>query len=84
MKDRIFSNWHLRRWVGLMLGLVLIAQGIVYQEAVAGILAMLFLVQAIGNVGCFGAQGCVPANYPPQSGGANTEVPDDISFKEIK
>jgi len=82
MKDRIFSNWHMRRWIGLFLGLVLIVQGIYYQEAIAGILATLFLVQAIGNVGCFGAQGCVPANYPTPK--VNGEVPEEVSFKEIK
>ncbi|MCH8487341.1 MAG: hypothetical protein LAT75_10795 [Candidatus Cyclonatronum sp.] len=81
MMNRLLTNWHLRRVLGLVLGLILLTQGIVYGEALAGFLAMFFLLQAGLNIGCFGAQGCAPAAYGNQS----KQAPDaEIQYTEVK
>ena len=57
MKQLLFSNWHLMRWIRLIVGLFLIEQAIQLHEILYGFMALFFLFQAVFNTGC-GLNGC--------------------------
>jgi len=62
MKEIIFSNWHITRWVRLAFALFLIVQAFVLREWFFIPFGLFFLYQAIFNLGC-GLNGCeVPNN----------------------
>lgn len=79
MKQKLFTNWHMRRWIALIAGLFFAYQAIINSEALTGVLSALLLFQAVTNSGCFGSRGCaVPANDMVET--ENTEV----IYTEIK
>lgn len=67
------------RWLRLGLGLFVGYQALVLQDAFAGIIAGLFLFQAVTNTGCCGSSGCaIPAKKVEAS------EPEEISYEEVK
>lgn len=79
LKKTIFTNWHFMRWLRLAMGLFAAYQAIQLHSGIMGLLAGLFLFQALSNSGCCGAAGCsVPAQ------GKNPQKTDDVDFVEIK
>jgi hypothetical protein len=67
MKQLLLQNWHLMRWIRLIIGLGLIIQGFWMFDWIAGIIGGLFLVQAISNTGCCGSAGCaLPSGSEPK------------------
>ena len=67
------------RWIWLAMGLFAAFQAIQLESGIMGLLAGLFLFQALSNSGCCGAAGCsLPAN------GKNLEKTNDVDFVEIK
>lgn len=54
----LFTGWHFRRWLYLVMGIVLIIQSIQVHELMLLIPAILILVMALVNQGCCGANGC--------------------------
>lgn len=75
----LFSNWHFMRWLRLGLGLFVGYQALVLHDAFAGIIAALFLFQAITNTGCCGAGGCaVPGKK------VETKEANEITYEEVK
>ena len=54
----IFSQWHFMRFIRLAMGLYLIFEVVATKQWFLGIFALLFLVQAVFNIGCCGANGC--------------------------
>lgn len=67
MKQLLFTNWHLMRWVRLAFGIFLIFQAIETRQWFFFGFAAFFLFQAIFNQGC-GANGCaVPTNNKSKS-----------------
>jgi len=81
VKDRLFTNWHLMRWVVLAAGLFFIVQGLRYQDLISGLLGGFFLFQAITNTGCLCGNCAVPASPSAQSSGSNIK---EVEFTEIK
>ncbi|AXI99719.1 hypothetical protein CYPRO_0433 [Cyclonatronum proteinivorum] len=79
MMNRLLTNWHMRRVLGLVIGLIFLVQSITFGEALPGFLALFFLLQAGLNVGCFGAQGCAPAAYGPEKASDG-----EIQYTEVK
>ncbi len=57
-KEVLFSNWHFMRWLRLALGIYVGVQAIQFTDALAGMVSVFFLYQAITNTGCCGASGC--------------------------
>lgn len=83
IKQELFTNWHLMRWIGLAIGLFLGFQAFMYQDGLAAMLSVFFLFQAITNTGCFGSRGC---SVPQQDTLDDTRDDqfEDIKFTEIK
>lgn len=79
LKRMIFSEWHFMRWLRLAMGLFIAYQAFELQNAILGVLAGLFIFQALANAGCCSTAGC-----PTVPGRKNTNDTSDVEFKEIK
>jgi hypothetical protein len=62
MKEIIFSNWHITRWVRLAFSLFLFVQAYLVREWFFIAFGFFFLIQALFNMGC-GAYGCAVPKY---------------------
>ena len=62
MKEIIFFNWHITRWIRLAFALFLFVQSYVLREWFFIVFGLFFLFQAIFNLGC-GVNGCAVPNY---------------------
>lgn len=58
LKYRLFTGWHLTRWIRLIIGLALLVQAIVASDVLAGVFAFILLFQSVANMGCCGSAGC--------------------------
>lgn len=61
MKDLLFKNWHLMRWVRLVFAIFLFAQAYLLREWMFIAFGLFFFIQVIFNLGC-GSNGCVVPN----------------------
>ncbi|MDZ7682796.1 MAG: hypothetical protein U5J63_14045 [Fodinibius sp.] len=80
MNDKLFTNWHLMRWIALAIGLFFIVQGLRYQDWVSGLVGGFFLFQAATNTGCLCGRCAVSA----QSSKSESTNISDVAFTEIK
>lgn len=58
IKQLLFTNWHLMRWVRLIIGLAILIYAFQTRDITLGMLAAFLLFQAVMNVGCCGSTGC--------------------------
>lgn len=79
MKETLLTNWHFMRWLRLGIGLTIAAQSIISHEPIAGVIAALFLFQALTNSGCGGVNGCAV----PSTRNKNKKV-ENVDFEEVK
>lgn len=79
VKNRLFTNWHLMRWVALAAGLFFIIQGFRYQDLISGLLGGFFLFQAVTNTGCLCGNCSIPAPVE-----ADNKKNKDVEYTEIK
>jgi hypothetical protein len=78
IKQMLFTGWTLMRWLRLGLGSIIGVQAIQQHDSVSGIIAALFLLQAITNTGCCGSQGCgIPVRKTPATA-------EDAVYEEVK
>jgi hypothetical protein len=75
----LLKNWDFIRFLRLGIGLWLGYAAISEHQLIIGVMAGLFLLQAIMNIGC-GSKGC---NVPFSKSNTNQKV-EDISFEEVK
>ncbi len=80
VKDRLFSNWHLMRWIAVAAGLFFIVQGLRFQDLLSGLIGGFFLFQAVTNTGCL----CGNCAVPVQSSELGETNIKDVEFTEIK
>lgn len=79
MKQLLFSNWTLIRFLRLVMGIAIIAQAAVAKDALFGIAGFLFTIMALFNTGCCGSGGCyteAPKNTPKKS-------TENIQYEEV-
>lgn len=80
MKDRLFANWHLMRWIALAVALFFIVQAFRYQDLLSGLVGGFFLFQAVTNTGCLCGNCAVPESPSAQTTGSNGK---EVEFTEI-
>jgi hypothetical protein len=61
MKQLLFTNWHVMRWIRLAFSIFLFAQAYLIREWFFVLFGLFFLFQVIFNLGC-GANGCSISN----------------------
>jgi hypothetical protein len=79
IKQVLFNNWHLMRWLRLALGLFIMVQAIRRHDGFAGAIAVFLLFQAVTNTGCCGSGSCgLPGNNQ------TTKKPEELLYEEVK
>jgi len=78
MKQTILSNWNFFRVLRLLIGIAVIVQAIIANDALFGFAGLIFSTMALFNASCCGYGGC------------NTTIPEknaskqEISFEEVE
>jgi hypothetical protein len=79
IKQTLFAQWNLLRWIRLVAGLFLAVQSLQLHDSITGFISAIFLFQALTNTGCCGVGGCaVPASSK------NFDVNQEVEYEEIK
>ena len=77
MKQTIFTNWTLMRFLRLGIGIAILVQAVLARDAMFAFLGILFTAMPLFNVGCCGTNGCY---VPPVK---KTETTKDIHYEEV-
>jgi hypothetical protein len=78
LKQTLFTQWHLMRWIRLAAGLFLAVQAVQLHDAVAGFISAILLFQAFTNTGCCGVSGCA---IPPAT--KKSDTADEVEYEEV-
>jgi hypothetical protein len=79
MLKTIMQGWHFARILRVVLGVIIIVQGIVVHETSFALMGVLLSSMAVLNIGCCGPAGCgVPTSYKA------TKKEEAIDFEEVK
>jgi len=78
IKQTLFSQWNLIRWIRLAAGIFLAVQAVQLHDAIAGFLSFIFLFQAVTNTGCCGVSGCAVPTTTKTSNPTN-----EVEYEEI-
>lgn len=81
LRDGLLSDWHILRWLRLAIGLFFLWQMSLTPDVFTGLVAGIFLFQAITNTGCCGASGC---SVPRERDDKARSVNEEIEYEEIK
>jgi len=79
IKQTLFTQWTLLRWIRLIAGIIFGVQAIQLQDSIAAFVSFLFLFQAATNTGCCGVGGCSIPSEPK-----NTTPTHEVEYEEIK
>lgn len=77
MKNILFNGWNFFRILRLVLGVIIIVQGIYSKDWQISMVGLLFAVLSLFNIGCCGSNGCYTTTKATQS--TNKE----ISYEEV-
>lgn len=80
-KKTLFTNWHVRRWIALIIGVFFIMQAIWHGDGVAALIGGFFLLQAVTNSGCLCSTSC--GVNTSQSSIDKSEV-KEVKYSEVK
>ncbi len=75
----LLVNWNLMRGLRLVLGIVIVVQGIQAHETMYAIAGILLSGMAIANIGCCGVGGCAVNQKPIVS----KDAIKDIDYEEV-
>ncbi|MFA6944982.1 MAG: hypothetical protein WC220_03685 [Pedobacter sp.] len=78
MREVIFNNWNIIRFLRLGIGLVILVQAVMAADILFGLIGLLFTGMAVFNAACCGAGACAT---PPAKKDTGSQ---DISYEEIK
>jgi len=78
IKQMVFYNWHLMRIIRLAIGIFIGVNAIIMHEALSGIIATIFLFQALTNTGCCAGSCAMPSRK------TNNQNQSETLFEKIK
>jgi len=79
IKQILFTNWHLMRWLRLGLGIIAGIQAFIFHDTLLGFLSAFLLFQTVTNTGCCGAGACAVPKQKIKNGAIQ-----EIEFEEVK
>jgi hypothetical protein len=79
IKQTLFTQWNLMRFIRLAAGLFLAVQALQLQDAIAGFISSILLLQTITNTGCCGVSGC---EVPQKT--KNISPSQEVDYEEIR
>ena len=77
----ILQGWNFMRIIRLVLGVVILVQGIITKDFLTAVLGILFAGMAIANAGCCGTNGCAVNTTRPIKSKANIEYEEVDTIK---
>jgi len=77
IRQKIFTGWHLMRWVRLVIGVIFIIEFIRMHDTFMGIAGVFFILTAFANIGCCGTSQC---SSPLQQ--SKKEMQEEITLEE--
>lgn len=77
MKNIIFTNWTLIRFLRLGVGIAILVQAVLARDVLFAFLGIMFTAMPVFDIGCCGRNGCY---VPPVKKEVNTK---DISYEEV-
>jgi len=77
----LLSNWHFMRLLRMAIGLFLVWQMVQRPDIFTGLVAGVFMFQAITNTGCCGASGC---SVPETGNKTASRLNKEIEYEDIK
>ncbi len=77
MKQTIFTNWNLMRFLRLGIGIAILVQAVLARDVMFAFLGILFTAMPLFNVGCCGTSGCY---VPPQK---KSDTIKDVNYEEV-
>lgn len=80
MKNRVLAGWHFMRFLRLLIGVFILAQGIVARDWLIGTMGMFFAGMAVWNIDCCAGGSCTPGRG---NEGSIAEKTEDISYEEV-
>lgn len=82
LKSQLLSQWGFARIIRLVLGIVVLIQGVQAASFMLAVFGALFILQGLLNAGCCGANGCGIPRYKEnlKDGAAIKET----TYEEIK
>ncbi len=78
MREVIFNNWNIIRFLRLGIGLVILVQAVMAEDLLFGLIGLLFTGMAVFNAACCGTAACAA---PPAKKHVGSQ---EISYEEIK
>lgn len=77
MKQIIFSNWTLMRFLRLAMGIAILVQAVIAKDMLFAFAGIVFTAMPVFNVGCCGTAGCAtPAKK-------DSDKTKDIIYEEV-
>lgn len=77
MKQAIFNNWNVIRFLRLIMGIAILIQGFMAKDVLFGIAGLLFTGMALFNLGCCTTGNCAA---PPAKGNQQSK---EIHYEEV-
>ncbi len=77
MKQTIFSNWTLMRFLRLGMGVAILVQAVMAKDLLFAFAGIIFTAMPVFNIGCCGTAGCAA---PPKKEPVTTK---DITYEEV-
>lgn len=77
--EAILKNWSFMRFLRLGVGLWMAYTAILDRQPVIGLMAVMFLIQALFNMGCVGGACNLPTTKE-----TITSKPENVNFEEVK
>jgi hypothetical protein len=79
IKETLFTGWNFMRFLRLGLAIFIGQQAVQFHDILSGVIAAVFLIQALTNTGCCGSTGCsTNTNYTTKN------TIQDVEFEEVK
>jgi hypothetical protein len=77
MKQTVFSNWSLMRFLRLAMGIAILVQAVIAKDMLFAFAGIIFTAMPVFNVGCCGTAGCAA---PPKKDNDTTK---EIIYEEV-
>ncbi len=77
MKQTVFSNWTLMRFLRLAMGIAILVQAVIAKDILFAFAGIVFTAMPVFNVGCCGTAGCAA---PPKK---NLDTTKEIIYEEV-
>jgi hypothetical protein len=77
MKQTVFSNWSLMRFLRMGMGIAILVQAVIAKDMLFAFAGIIFTAMPVFNIGCCGTAGCAA---PPKK---DSDTTKEIIYEEV-